>query len=153
MSEDSRCSDHPNILFIMSDDHAAHAISAYGSQINQTPQLDRIAANGLRHDNCHCTNAICTPSRATILTSQYGHITGVREWQALDNRRPIQLQKLLKNAGYATSIFGKWHLGHGLTDNADRVDTQGPGAVPADPAGFDCVPAARVTDAIMIQNL
>ena len=127
----------PNILFIMSDDHAAHAISAYGSAINHTPNLDRIAQAGVRHDNCHCTNAICTPSRATILTGQYGHVTGVREWQALDNRRPVQLQKSLQAAGYATSIFGKWHLGHGLTNNADQVDNQGPGAVPADPAGFD----------------
>lgn len=127
----------PNILFIMSDDHAAHAISAYGSRINQTPQIDRIAQGGVRLTNCHCTNALCTPSRATILTGQYGHITGVREWQPLDNRRPVQLQKLLKAAGYNTAIFGKWHLGHGITDNVDRPDHNGPNAVPADPMGFD----------------
>lgn len=127
----------PNILFIMSDDHAAHAISAYGSRINQTPQIDRIAQEGVRLSNCHCTNALCTPSRATILTGQYGHITGVHEWQPLDNRRPIQLQKLLKAAGYSTAIFGKWHLGHGVTDNVDRLDHNGPNAVPADPVGFD----------------
>ncbi len=127
----------PNILYIMSDDHAAHAISAYGSRINRTPQIDRIAAGGVRLNNCHCTNAICTPSRATILTGQYGHVTGVREWQALDNRRPVQLQKLLRAAGYATAIFGKWHLGHGLTNNVDQPDNHGPGAVPADPVGFD----------------
>lgn len=127
----------PNILFIMSDDHAAHAISAYGSRINKTPQIDRLARDGARLTNCHCTNSICTPSRATILTGQYGHVTGVREWQPLDNRRPIQLQKLLKAAGYATAIFGKWHLGHGVTNVADEVDNRGPGAVPADPAGFD----------------
>ncbi|NLF39829.1 sulfatase [bacterium] len=127
----------PNILFIMSDDHAAHAITAYGSRINKTPSIDRIAAQGVRLDNCHCTNSICTPSRATILTGQYGHITGVREWQALDSRRPAQLQKQLKAAGYATAIFGKWHLGHGLTNNVDQVNNNGPNAVPADPAGFD----------------
>jgi arylsulfatase A-like enzyme len=127
----------PNILFVMSDDHAAHAISAYGSAINRTPHIDRLAAEGVRLTNCHCTNSICTPSRATILTGQYGHINGVREWQALDNRRPVQLQKLLKAAGYATAVFGKWHLGHGVTGNADRVNAGGPGAVPADPAGFD----------------
>ncbi len=127
----------PNILFIMSDDHAAHAISAYGSRINETPQMDRLAAGGVRLNNCHCINSICTPSRATILTGQYGHITGVCEWQALDNRRPVQLQKLLQAAGYNTAIFGKWHLGHGFTDCADRVDGGGENAVPADPAGFD----------------
>ena len=127
----------PNILFVMSDDHAAHAVSAYGSRINKTPHIDRLARDGVRLTNCHCTNSLCTPSRATILTGQYGHVTGVREWQPLDNRRPAQLQKLLKAAGYATAIFGKWHLGHGVTDNVDRVDNGAPNAVPADPQGFD----------------
>jgi len=127
----------PNILLIMSDDHAAHAISAYGSRINKTPHIDRLAREGVRLSNCHCTNSICTPSRATILTGQYGHVTGVREWQPLDNRRPVQLQKLLKRAGYATAVFGKWHLGHGVTDSVHRVQSDGPNAVPADPAGFD----------------
>ena len=128
---------NPNILFIMSDDHAAHAISAYGSKINHTPHMDRIAAGGLRLNNCHCTNSICTPSRATILTGQYGHITGVREWETLDNRRPIQLQKLLKAGGYQTALFGKWHLGHGMASCSWSGDSSGPDAVPCSPAGFD----------------
>ncbi len=127
----------PNILFIMSDDHAAHAISAYGSKVNHTPHMDRIASEGVRLNNCHCTNSICTPSRATILTGQYGHITGVREWETLDNRRPIQLQKLLKAGGYQTALFGKWHLGHGLATCTWYDDTGGPDAVPCSPAGFD----------------
>jgi len=129
--------DQPNIIFIMSDDHAAHAISAYGSVINQTPHMDRLANEGVRLTNCHCTNSICTPSRATILTGQHGHITGVREWQPLDNRRPIQIQKLLKAAGYNTALFGKWHLGNGATTSVYGDDNQESGAVPADPAGFD----------------
>jgi len=58
----------PNILFIMSDDHAAHAISAYGSRVNQTPNIDRLAAAGMRFEHCFCVNSICSPSRATILT-------------------------------------------------------------------------------------
>ena len=58
----------PNILFIMSDDHAAPAISCYGSKMNKTPNIDRIANEGMRFDNCFCTNSICTPSRATVLT-------------------------------------------------------------------------------------
>lgn len=127
----------PNILFILSDDHAAHAISAYGSRINQTPALDRIAAGGALVGNCFCTNAICTPSRATILTGQYGHINGVRTWEALDNRRPVQIQKLLQRAGYHTALFGKWHLGHGRTESVWSDNDNGRNAVPADPAGFD----------------
>ncbi len=127
----------PNIVYVMSDDHAAHAISAYGSRINRTEQIDRLARGGVRLNNCHCTNALCTPSRATILTGQYGHVNGVREWQPLDNRRPVQVQNYLKAAGYTTAIFGKWHLGHGVTTHVDHVNNGKPGAVPADPVGFD----------------
>ena len=112
----------PNIVFIMSDDHAAHAISAYGSRINQTPHLDRIAAQGMRFDSVFCTNSICAPSRAAILTGQYNHRNGVTSLHdPLDNTRwtfPSSLQQ----AGYRTAMIGKWHLGHG------------PGC---DPSGFD----------------
>src|SRR3954470_15178044 len=66
----------PNILFIFADDHAAHAISAYGSKINQTPNIDRLGRGGVRFDNCFVTNSICTPSRATILTGKYSHLNG-----------------------------------------------------------------------------
>jgi len=77
----------PNILFIFADDHAAHAISAYGSRINQTPNLDRIAAAGVRCDAVYCTNSICTPSRASILTGQHTHVCQVRTLhETLDNR-------------------------------------------------------------------
>jgi hypothetical protein len=68
--------DRPNIVFIMSDDHAAHAIGAYGSRVNTTPHLDRLAREGMRMDRVFATNAICTPSRATILTGQYSHVNG-----------------------------------------------------------------------------
>ena len=100
----------PNILFIMSDDHAAQAMSCYGSVINQTPNLDRIANEGMRFDNCFCTNSICTPSRAVILTGKYSHKNGVK---TLDDRFDPDSQtfaRLLQQAGYYTGVVGKWHL-------------------------------------------
>ena len=100
----------PNILFIMADDHAANAISCYGSRINRTPNIDRIAAEGACFENCFCTNAICSPSRASILTGQYSHINGVYTLaDSLDESRR-NVAKILKEAGYQTAVIGKWHL-------------------------------------------
>ena len=100
----------PNILFMMSDDHASHAISAYGSRINKTPNIDRLAQGGMRLENCFCTNSICTPSRGAILTGQYSHVNGVFTLSdPLDGGRQ-NVAKLLQSAGYQTAIIGKWHL-------------------------------------------
>jgi len=100
----------PNIIFIMADDHSTDAISCYGSSINKTPNIDRLAREGMKSLNCFCTNSICVPSRATILTGKYGHITGVT-----GNRIPLEpgqttFPKLLQAAGYQTAMIGKWHL-------------------------------------------
>ena len=112
----------PNLLFIMSDDHAAHALSAYGSRINQTPHLDRIATGGMRFDAAFCTNSICAPSRAAILTGTYNHVNGVTTLDTPLDNSLWTFPKALQSGGYQTWLYGKWHLGHGPN---------------VDPAGFD----------------
>src|SRR5262249_12037068 len=100
----------PNIVFIMSDDHAAQAISAYGSKLIKTPNIDRLAKEGMKFENCFVTNSICTPSRAVILTGKYSHLNGVPVFNHLDTSQPL-LSKYMQQAGYYTGMIGKWHLG------------------------------------------
>jgi len=103
----------PNIIFIMSDDHAARAISAYGGGLNHTPHLDRLAREGVRHDATYVTNSICTPSRAAILTGTHNHVNCVTTLDTpIDNRLP-NVAKTLRAGGYRTGMFGKWHMGEG----------------------------------------
>jgi arylsulfatase A-like enzyme len=113
----ARAADPPNILFIMSDDHAAHAIGAYGSLVNRTPNIDRLAREGMILRNVFATNSICTPSRATILTGQYSHLNGVPVFNRFDSSR-MTVARMLQQGGYHTGMIGKWHLG-------------------SDPVGFD----------------
>lgn len=103
----------PNIIFIMSDDHTTQAVGAYNSRLaalNPTPTLDKLAAKGIVFDQVFCTNSICTPSRATIMTGQYPQTNGVLD---LDGKLPESKQFLpreMKKLGYETAIIGKWHL-------------------------------------------
>jgi len=102
----------PNILFIMSDDHAYQAISAYSDRLIKTPNIDRIAKEGILFSNACVTNSICAPSRATILTGKHTHING-----KIDNRMPfdttqVTFPQLFQKAGYQTAMFGKLHFGN-----------------------------------------
>ncbi len=105
----------PNIVFIMSDDHAKTAVSAYGptflGKYANTPNIDRIAKGGMLFKNCCVTNSICTPSRAAILTGQYSHKNGVYTLNDVMSPKAIHIAHLLRSAGYQTALIGKWHLG------------------------------------------
>ena len=113
LSAAATAAERPNILYIMSDDHAAHAISAYGgrlAKIAPTPNLDRLANEGALLTNVFCTNSICSPSRACVLTGQYNHRNGAFD---LAGNVPPGKQMLaiqMKQAGYQTAMIGKWHL-------------------------------------------
>jgi arylsulfatase A-like enzyme len=123
--------DRPNIVFVFSDDHATQAISAYGgplAEIAPTPNLDRIAAEGMLFQRCMVTNSICGPSRATILTGKYSHKNGFfqNEKTRFDGSQQT-FPKLLQKAGYETALIGKWHLASDPTgfDHWDILPGQG----------------------------
>ncbi|MFO0928036.1 MAG: sulfatase-like hydrolase/transferase [Gemmataceae bacterium] len=100
----------PNILFVFTDDHASHAIGAYGSKINKTPNMDRLAAEGMLFRNCFCTNSLCGPSRAVILTGKHSHLNGFVDNRSVFDGTQPHVGKLLGKAGYQTAVIGKWHL-------------------------------------------
>lgn len=104
--------DRPNIIFIMSDDHAYQAISAYSDHLIETPNIDRVAKMGMLFTNATVTNSICAPSRATILTGKHSHLNG-----KIDNHFPfdttnVTFPQLFQEAGYQTAMFGKLHFGN-----------------------------------------
>lgn len=134
--------ERPNILFIFSDDHAPHAIGAYNGwlkSVNPTPEIDKLAAEGMLFEKSFCTNSICGPSRAVIMSGKHSHKNGfMNNGNSFDWKQQI-FPKLLQKAGYTTAIFGKSHLkgqplgfddwqvlpGQGLYYNPDMITPQG----------------------------
>jgi arylsulfatase A-like enzyme len=116
----------PNIVFLLSDDHAAHAIGTYGSVVNRTPHIDAIATSGARLDNLFATNSLCAPSRASILTGTYSHVNGVTTLDTFIDASQPTFVSALRGAGYRTAFVGKWHMGQGSTEGIEH-----------DPQGFD----------------
>ena len=111
---------------ILTDDHAAHAIGAYGSVVNHTPRIDEIARRGVVLERCFATNSLCAPSRASLLTGTYSHVNGVRTLRTFIDAAQPTFVTALREAGYRTAIVGKWHTGDGVTDGVSH-----------DPHGFD----------------
>jgi arylsulfatase A-like enzyme len=106
----SQTSRRPNIILIVSDDHAFQAISAYGSKLIHTPNIDRIGKEGATMQKGYVTNSVCSPSRAVILTGKYSHQNGLRDNGTFFDSSQQTFPKLLQQAGYKTAVIGKWHL-------------------------------------------
>jgi len=108
--------DGPNILFIFSDDHALRTIGAYGSEVNRTPRIDQIAREGAIFTRSYCTNSICCPSRASILTGKHSHQNGVTVNGSPWSGDQFVFTRMLSQNGYRTGLIGKWHLRNLPTD-------------------------------------
>ena len=109
----------PNILFIMSDDHTSQGIGCYGGRLarhDPTPVIDRLAAAGMLFENAFCSNSICTPSRASVISGRYAHMTATRDLDGTLAPKFHTLPRQLRAAGYETAVIGKWHLTHEPVD-------------------------------------
>ncbi|GAB6166763.1 sulfatase [Thermostilla marina] len=120
-----RADERPNFVIIIADDMACEDCGAYGHPHIRTPNIDRLAAEGMRFDNAFLTCSSCSPSRASIMTGRYPHATGAPELHQPVPADQVLFSKLLKQAGYFTAALGKWHLGNAVMDQFDVVKVGG----------------------------
>lgn len=110
LSLNSFAQQRPNIIYIMSDDHDADAISAYSKQLISTPNIDRLAKEGIKFNKAFVGNSICAPARATLLTGQHSHKNGIKDNRTRFDSSKTTIAHLLSSFGYQTALIGKWHL-------------------------------------------
>ncbi|MFM2093623.1 MAG: Choline-sulfatase, partial [Planctomycetota bacterium] len=136
----------PNIVFIVTDDQGPWAIGASGMSQAKTPRIDRLAAEGARCTNAFTPTPVCSPARASIMTSRYGSELGITDWINPNQDAGVGLDatiptwpRMLQQAGYSTALFGKWHLGDTDEQHPTRRGYQaffgfrGGGTTPRDP--------------------
>ncbi len=146
--------ERPNIVYIMADDHAEQAISAYGHPISQlapTPNIDKIAEEGALFKNNFCTNSICGPSRAVVLTGKFSHQNGFRMNGDQFDGSQQTFPKLLQEAGYNTAVIGKWHL-HGLPQGCDYWKILKDQGNYYNPDFISINEAAKIADTIQVEG-
>jgi len=124
----AQAANRPNIIWLFSDDHGWQTLSAYGSKVNQTPNLDRIATEGMRFDRATVSNSICAPCRAVILSGKHSHLNGQLTNRDRFDGEQMTFPKVLRKGGYTTALIGKWHLKSDPTgfDYFDVLIGQGP---------------------------